>query len=121
MVSIDDRKLAVGNAQVTSVDSSGMILFWDLSDGTILQIKKIEPNASYLISETQPFKVLSSYFQQEKVVAELLDLTTDNKIQSIENTILSDNLVASTPSHMVSLQKINLESKSIGKFVSLLF
>jgi len=115
IIPIDDRKLSVNNAQAISVDSSGMIIFWDLHDGTILQIKKIEPNASYLISETQPFKVLSASFRQEKVVAELLDLTTDNKIQSVENMLISEDL-ASTPSHMVSLQKINLESKKPNFF-----
>mgnify|MGYP003578353339 CR=1 FL=1 len=115
VISIDDRRLSVENAQVTSVDSSGMALVWDLSDGSILQIKKIEPNASYLISETQSLKIISSYFKQDKIVAELLDLSTENRIQSVEGFYDVDNELGSTPSHMVSLQKINSESKSTVK------
>jgi len=111
VISIDDRRLSVDNAQVTSVDSSGMVIVWDLSDGSILQIKKIEPNASYLISETQPLKIISSYFKQDKIIAELLDLSTENRIQSIEGFYDVENELGSTPSHMITLQKINSESK----------
>lgn len=115
VISIDDRRLSVDNAQVTSVDSSGMVIVWDLSDGSILQIKKIEPNASYLISETQPLKIISSYFKQDKIIAELLDLSTENRIQSIEGFYDVENELGSTPSHMITLQKINSESKSMVK------
>ena len=98
-----------------------MALIWDLSDGSILQIKKIEPNASYLISETQPLKIISSYFKQEKMVTELIDLSTENRIQSVEGFFDVENELGSTPSHMISLQKINSESKSILKSFHIYF
>lgn len=115
-----ENNYATGNKiYIGSIDQNGLVLIWNLKDGEVLKMLKVQANAAYSISDSYPTKLLFSYQDEKTTYIELINLETDEKFKRIEGIRLGDESISSGSycTHMGSKSKTFKSKKKSLKFI----
>lgn len=79
---------------VGSVDITGIAILWNLENGEISHIVKLEGNSAYSISNSQPIRMMAAYIVEGIIYTEFDYTEKGEKMKNIEGVVYEDEYIS---------------------------